>query len=115
MDANKGAVVAAATPAKPEVAKPFVCHGEPIPGKPCQAKLAVAEAWVPALRAIRRVAGRWPSQVKDLVSHIHCGRCAALGRRAGLRLYLYGPTVMEMEKRRTERVQSARQAFKRYF
>jgi len=95
-------------------AKPFVCHGEPHPGKPCQAKLTQAEAWVPTLAAIRRMAGRWPSMAKDLADHIHCGRCAALGRKAGLRFYRYPQTVVEMERRRAERTMAARQAFKRY-
>ncbi|OGN00427.1 MAG: hypothetical protein A3B91_04245 [Candidatus Yanofskybacteria bacterium RIFCSPHIGHO2_02_FULL_41_29] len=94
--------------------KPFVCHGEPRPGKPCTAKLAQSEAWVPALATVRKVVGRWPS-VKDLADHIHCGRCAALGRKAGLRFYRYQQTVVEMENRRVERQQTARQAFKRYF
>jgi hypothetical protein len=96
-------------------AKPFACHGESQLGKPCQAKLTAAEAWVPAMRIIRRATGSWPSAVRDLVDHVHCGRCVALGRRAGLRFYLYGHTVVEMEKRRAERVQAARQSFKRYF
>jgi len=94
--------------------KPFVCHGEPHPGKPCQAKLSQTEAWVPTLAAIRKVAGRWPSLAKDLADHIHCGRCAALGRKAGLRFYSYQKTVVEVERRRVERTQAARQAFKRY-
>lgn len=93
--------------------KPFVCHGEPHPGKSCTAKLTQAEAWVPTLATIRKVVGRWPS-VKDLADHTHCGRCAALGRKAGLRFYHYPQTVVEMERRRTERTTAARQAFKRY-
>ena len=64
--------------------KPFVCHGESHPGKSCTAKLSQAEAWVPTLAIIRKVISRWPT-VKDLADHIHCGRCAALGRKAGLR------------------------------
>ncbi len=107
------------------IQKPFVCHGV-IPSratrvaeqssnddKPCTAKLTQAEAWVPTLATIRKVVGRWPS-VKDLIDHIHCGRCSALGRKAGLRFYRYPQTVVEMEKRRAERTMSARQAFKRY-
>ena len=93
--------------------KPFVCHGEPHPGKPCKAKLTQAEAWVPTLATIRKVVGRWPS-VKDLIGHVHCGRCSALGRKAGLRFYRYPQTVVEMERRRTERTMAARQAFHRY-
>ena len=92
--------------------KPFGCHGEPKPGKPCQTKMAQSEAWVPALSTIRKVVGRWPS-VKDLADHIHCGRCATLGRKAGLRFYRYQQTVVEMEQRRVQRQQAARQAFKR--
>ena len=95
------------------VVKPFTCHGEPHPGKPCTAKLTQAEAWVPTLLAIRKVVGRSPS-VKDLADHTHCGRCAAVGRKAGLRFYHYPQTVVEMERRRAERVMEARQAFKRY-
>jgi len=94
--------------------KTFACHGEPKPGKPCEAKMAQSECWVPALATVRKVVGRWPS-VKDLADHIHCGRCAALGRKAGLRFYRYQQTVVEMENRRVERQQVARQAFKRYF
>ena len=93
--------------------KPFTCHGELKSGKPCTAKLTQAEAWVPTLLAIRKVVGRSPS-VKDLADHIHCGRCAAVGRKAGLRFYRYPQTVVEMAKRQTERVMEARQAFKRY-
>ena len=96
------------------MAKPFVCHGEPHPGKPCTAKLTQAEAWVPTLAAIRKVTSRWPSMARDLADHIHCGRCAALGRKAGLRFYRYPQTVVEMERRRAERTMAARQAFKRY-
>lgn len=95
--------------------KPFVCHGEPHPGKPCKAKLTQAEAWVPTLTAIRKAAGRAPSLAKDLAGHIHCGRCANLGRKAGLRFYHYPQTVVEMERRRVERATAARQAFRRYF
>ena len=95
-------------------AKNFVCHGEPHPGKLCMANLSQAEAWVPTLAVIRRVIGRWPSMAKDLADHIHCGRCAALGRKAGLRFYHYPQTVVEMERRRVERTMAARQAFKRY-
>ena len=94
-------------------AKPFSCHGELHSGKPCTAKLTQAEAWVPTLAVIRKVTGRWPS-VKDLADHIHCGRCAALGRKAGLRFYRYPQTVAEMAKRQAERSMAARQAFKRY-
>ena len=97
-----------------EVPKPFVCHGEPYPGKPCQAKLSQAEAWVPTLAAIRKMVGRWPSLAKDLTDHIHCGRCAALGRKAGLRFYRYQQTVLEVERRRVKRKASARQAFQHY-
>lgn len=93
--------------------RPFTCHGEPHPGKLCTAKLTQAEAWVPTLATIRKVVGRWPS-VRDLADHIHCGRCAALGRKAGVRFYRYQLTVVEMERRRTERVMAARQAFQRY-
>ena len=93
--------------------KPFVCHGEPHPGKLCTAKLTQAEAWVPTLAVIRKVTGQWP-MVKNLTDHIHCGRCAALGRKAGLRFYHYPQTVVEMERRRVERTMVARQAFKRY-
>ena len=106
--------------------KPFVCHGV-VParatraaeqsshdGKPCTAKLTQAEAWVPTLQAIHKMVGRWPSMAKDLAGHIHCGRCAALGRKAGLRFYRYPQTVVEMERRRVERTTAARQAFRRY-
>lgn len=97
-----------------EAVKPLVCHGEPHPGKPCQTKLAQAEAWVPALTFIRRALGRWPSAVKDLADHTFCGRCSAIGRQAGLRFYRLPATVVEMERRRLERQQTARQAFGRY-
>ena len=94
--------------------KPFVCHGEPHLGKLCTTKLTQAEAWLPTLAVIiRKVIGRWPT-VKDLADHSHCGRCAALGRKAGLRFYRYPQTVVEMERRRAERIMAARQAFKRY-
>ncbi len=100
---------------QPAPAKPFVCHGEPYPGKPCTAKLTQAEAWLPTLAVIRKVIGRWPAvKDKDLVGHIHCGRCAAFGRKAGLRFYHYPQTVVEMERRRTERTMTARHAFQRY-
>ena len=94
--------------------KPFACHGKPHSGKPCATKLAQAEAWVPTLAAIQKAAGRWPSLAKDLADHIHCGRCAALGRKVGLRFYHYPQTVVEMERRRVERASAARQAFQRY-
>ena len=106
--------VVSAKPFDKAQGKPFVCHGEPHPGKPCQAKLTQVEAWVPTIAAIRKVTGRWPSMAKDLADHIHCGRCAALGRKAGLRFYHYPQTVVEMERRRVERTQAARQAFHRY-
>ncbi len=93
--------------------KPFVCHGETRQGVPCDAKLTQAEAWLPTLAAIRKVVSRWPS-VRDLADHIHCGRCAALGRKAGLRFYRYPQTVAEMERRRAEQVMAARHAFRRY-
>ena len=96
------------------VVKPFACHGEPHPGKPCAAKLAQAEAWVPTLLAIQKVTGRWPSMAKDLADHICCGRCAAMGRKTGLRFYSYQKTVVEVERRRVERTMAARQAFRRY-
>lgn len=92
--------------------KPFACHGEH-GGKPCNAGLSQAEAWLPTLAAIRRAIGRMPS-VGDLKGHTYCARCSALGRKAGLRFYHYPATVAEMEKRRVERVQVARQAFGRY-
>ena len=95
-------------------AKPFVCHGESHPGKPCMAKLTQAEAWLPAISTIRKVVSRMPS-VRDLADHTHCGRCAAFGRKAGLRFYHYPQTVVRMEQHRMERANAARQAFRRYF
>ena len=94
--------------------KPFRCHGQRNTGQACTASLTQAEAWLPTLAAIRHATGRMPSAVSDLKDHTHCGRCAALGRKAGLRFYHYPATVQEMEKRRVERVQTARQAFGRY-
>ncbi len=94
--------------------KSFSCHGEPHPGRPCTAKLTQAEAWVLEASKIAEVTGRWPS-VKDLADHIYCGRCSALGRKAGLRFHHYQKTVVWMEQKRIERVNRARQAFKRYF
>jgi len=51
--------------------KPFACHGEPNPGRPCTAKLTQAEAWVTATGMIRHLIGRWP-MVKDLADHTYC-------------------------------------------
>ena len=99
--------------------KPFVCHGEPHPGKPCTAKLTQTEAWVIDMATIRQSIGHMPT-VGDLKGHTFCGRCAALGRKVELsngrrfRFYHYPATVAEMEKRRVARVMAARQAFKRY-
>ena len=95
-------------------AKPFACHGEPHPGKPGTAKLTQAEAWVPKLARIKKAIGRWPTLAKDLADHIYCGRCAAFARKAGVPFYRYPQTVVEMERRRVERTQAARQAFHRY-
>ena len=93
--------------------KPFVCHGEPHPGKLCTMKLTQSEAWVPTILTIRKVVGRMPS-VKDLADHTHCGRCAAMGRKAGIRFYRYQQTVVEMANRQAKHIIEARQAFKRY-
>ncbi len=90
----------------------YGCHGERH-GKPCAAKVAQSETWVPSLAIIRKVIGRWPT-VKDLADHTYCGSCAALGRKADLRFYRYPGTVAEMERRRAERVLAARQTFQRY-
>lgn len=94
--------------------RPFVCHGTPHPGKPCTARLTQAEAWVPTLEVMAKASGRWPTLAKHLTDHIHCGRCSALGRRAGLRFYSYQKTVVEMERRRIRRIMAARQAFAKY-
>lgn len=96
-----------------ELPTPFVCHGEPVQGKPCTAKLTRGTAWVPDLKALRKALGRFPS-VGDLAGHTFCGSCAALGRKAGLRFYLHDATIREMERRRAERTLTARQAFSRY-
>ena len=102
-----------------EPIKPFVCHGEPHPGKPCQVKLTQAEAWVPTTGMIRHLIDRWPS-VKDLADHTYCGRCSALGRKVELpngrklEFHRYQKTVVWLEQKRAERVMAARQAFKRY-
>lgn len=106
-------------PAAVAAVRPFVCHGEPRSGKPCQVKLTQAEAWVPALAFVRRALGRWPLAVKDLADHTYCGHCQAIGRRVGrkegLRFFRLTETVVWMERRRVERQQAARQAFGRYF
>ncbi len=91
------------------VSKPYVCHGQN-----CKSGLTLAEAWVPAAAAIRRALGRMPSQVRDLADHIHCGRCAHLGRKAGVQFHRLPQTVAWMEQRRVERMQNARRAFQRY-
>ena len=102
-----------------EQQKPFVCHGEPHPGRPCTAKLTQAEAWVPGVSTIRKVVGRWPS-VKDLADHTHCGRCASVGRKVELspgrtlEFHRYQKTVVWLEQKRAERVMATRQAFHRY-
>jgi len=92
----------------------YFCHGERRNGRVCQVKLTSAEAWVPALAAVRQVLGRMPSQVRDLADHTFCGRCSALGRKTGLRFYRLPATVAVMERRRVERQQAARKAFGRY-
>ena len=92
----------------------YKCHGERRPGQACKAKLTLAEAWVPVLAAVRQALGRMPSQVADLTDHTFCGRCSALGRKAGLRFYRLPATVVVMERRRVERQQAVRQAFGRY-
>ena len=100
-------------------AKPFACHGEPHPGRPCMAKLTQAEAWVTATGMIRHLIGRWPT-VKDLADHTYCGRCSALGRKVELpngrklEFHRYQKTVVWLEQKRAERVMAARQAFRRY-
>ena len=96
-----------------EIPKPFVCHGEPVPGKPCTTKLARGSAWVPDLKTLRKVLGRLPG-VGELAGHTFCAPCAGLGRKAGLRFYLHDATVKEMERRRAERASQARQAFSHY-
>jgi hypothetical protein len=92
--------------------KPFVCHGE-VKGLQCPTKLAQADAWLPETGTIRQVTGSWPA-VSDLADHTYCGRCASLGRKAGLRFHRYQQTVVWMERKRVERLNAARQVFRRY-
>ena len=94
-------------------AKPFVCHGESHPGPTMHSEADAGRSLGADTGTIRKVIGRWPT-LRDLADHIHCGRCAALGRKASLRFYRYPQTVVEMERRRAERTMAARQAFKRY-
>lgn len=102
-----------------EVALPFRCHGLRLTMKDgqatelCDRKLARGEAWVPDLGTLRKVLGHMPG-VSDLKDHAHCGHCAHVGRKAGLRFYLHDSTVLELERRRTADVAHARQRFGHY-
>jgi hypothetical protein len=89
--------------------KAYVCNAEG-----CRITLTQAEAWVPAATAIRRALGRFPRQVKDLVDHVHCGRCAHRGRKAGLKFHRLVATVAWMDQGRVERLRQSRRVFEGY-
>lgn len=71
----------------------------------CAGQPTLAQAWVPELAVLRRVA-KGEVTVKTLAENAHCADHARAGRRQGLRFYSYMSTVQELNRRQAEHAKS---------
>lgn len=66
------------------------------------AELTPANAWVPAIQAVRKAIGK-PVTTELLADHTFCGRHAKTMRGEGVKMYAYASTITEIERRDHER------------
>jgi hypothetical protein len=80
----------------------LVCH---FPG--CVAKMQPAQAYTPAIAAVRQVIGR-PVTVADLAEHTLCKRHATAAREEKIPVFSYTGSARELERRAAERTNAGK-------